>query len=554
MRKVLLITFNLFLCLELAAQPNYFSVANQKDFFSVTHKLIKAGSNKYLIAGAYGGTVIQYFPQVLCINNSGNVIFDKTPFNIMYNHNQVTDIIATSDSNFLCVGHSDGCDIAGGEMYAEKIDSNGNTIWSKTYLEQAYYYSKQFVLELSNGNIAFQYNKKILFLNSIGDTLNSVIIANDSVRSFQLTPDNYLLIGYYNKIERRNSSGSLITSRNLINGATNIIVKSSNEYVFNSGTILYRTDSLFSAIDSANLISVLNSILDIQPDSAGYQLLSNQKVIKVDSLFNPGSLTLVIDSVLKIQTLLVDANKLILAGEELTGNGLGSVEQHTIVKSYDLNYQSVVETQDVGVINISTDSMNMYPFDGITSNFKFNIYTTVKNYGIDTLHDVAVNFYVYPAVANCNILEVSAFSHQVNIAPQDTIQIYMGAFEIPFYHPTLNLCVWSSSPNNQLDIDHSNDEYCKVFPVTYIISIEENNPLSEIQLSPNPAIENLQINIPKLITPINISLTDISGKEIMKKVIDQANTSLLLAEINPGMYFLKFNFANQQVVKKIIKQ
>ena len=75
-----------------------------------------------------------------------------------------------------------------------------------------------------------------------------------------------------------------------------------------------------------------------------------------------------------------------------------------------------------------------------------------------------------------------------------------------------------------------------------------------MQISPNPTTNNLQIAIPNLISPINIYLTDLSGKEIKRDVIDKTNTSLSLAEINPGMYFLKFNFGNQTVVKKIIKQ
>ena len=109
------------------------------------------------------------------------------------------------------------------------------------------------------------------------------------------------------------------------------------------------------------------------------------------------------------------------------------------------------------------------------------------------------------------------------------------------------------SPNKHIDIDHANDKSCKAFYPTYV-SIEENNPLTNLQIAPNPTTSFIQITIPELKSPITILITDISGKEIKRDVIDKTTSSLSLSEINPGMYFLKFNFANQSVVKKIIKQ
>lgn len=53
---------------------------------------------------------------------------------------------------------------------------------------------------------------------------------------------------------------------------------------------------------------------------------------------------------------------------------------------------------------------------------------------------------------------------------------------------------------------------------------------------------------------MNISLTTISGKEIKKEIVDKANYFLSLSELNPGMYFLKFNSGEMSVVRKIMKQ
>ena len=554
MKNILLFLISLIFFLKSSAQPNYFSVANQKGFSSVTYKIINPYPHRYFTVGAYGGTILKEKALVSCFNDSGEVVFEKELFNFLPdNYYYGTDIIKTSDNNLLCAGYSFGCDAAAGAVHGEKFDSSGTTLFSKTYEDYSPLYWQCYITELPSHGLAICYGNKILFTDSIGDSLSLVTLTNDSVYSFVSTPDDYLLIGYKNLIEKRNLNGTIASTGVFSNHVKNITIKSSDEYVFTSSATIYRTDSMFNIIDSMDLQSQLPDILDISEDSSGYLILGSQKVIEVDSSFNPVSGVLNIDSTLAIKSLLVEGSKLILAGEEKTGPFDRGT--HPVVKSYDLNYQTLVETQDAGVMDISSDTMLWSPFGGLGPTLQFNLYATVKNFGLDTMHSVAANFYMYPTVANCNILEASGFVNGVSIAPQDTIRIYIGSFYIPFIAngQTLNFCVWSSAPDNHIDINHSNDMFCKALNVTHV-GVDENSLISNLQISPNPTISSIRINIPELKYPVNISLTDISGKEIIKEIIDKTNTDLSLINLNPGMYFLRFNFANQSVVKKIIKQ
>ena len=59
MKNILLFLISLIFFLKSSAQPNYFSVANQKGFSSVTYKIINPYPHRYFTVGAYGGTILK---------------------------------------------------------------------------------------------------------------------------------------------------------------------------------------------------------------------------------------------------------------------------------------------------------------------------------------------------------------------------------------------------------------------------------------------------------------------------------------------------------------
>lgn len=93
------------------------------------------------------------------------------------------------------------------------------------------------------------------------------------------------------------------------------------------------------------------------------------------------------------------------------------------------------------------------------------------------------------------------------------------------------------------------------------ISSDINNPESDeykLMLSPNPASEILIISyVLKETTTINISLTDLSGKEIFKiskgkQNSGKYNLELKTSEIAKGIYFVNFENEKNTLIKKLI--
>ncbi len=93
------------------------------------------------------------------------------------------------------------------------------------------------------------------------------------------------------------------------------------------------------------------------------------------------------------------------------------------------------------------------------------------------------------------------------------------------------------------------------------ISSDINNPESDeykLMLSPNPASEILTISyVLKETTTINIYLTDLSGKEILKiskgkQNSGKYNLELKTSEIAKGIYFVNFDSEKNTLIKKLI--
>ncbi len=563
MKIFLLCLINLILFLKSTAQPNYFSVANQQGFYSITNKVIQATSEKYLTIGNYynfnsvGIGPFATYPHIGCIDDNNNIVWNISPA-FSYEHSDVSDIIKTADGKFVYIDHSELCDVGGvGIIMMEKIDSMGNNIWSKSYQYISFYNSNQHLIELPNGDLLFTLDNKVIFTNNFGDSLTSLTLSAGEINSASITPDNYLLFGCDSGFVKTDLAGiTVLTGFQNIN-IKNLIVKTDNQYIFSSSDIFYRTDSLFSTLDSIQLSNWYDNITAICPFGNNFLVMAHSPgpgtydIVFLDGNFFQIPTVWINSPDWIINSIIPSDSGFVIAGDEKTYEG-----QHCFVKSYGSNFQTSAEKFDAGVVDVKVDSMIAHSI-GIQNiyNITFNAYATIKNFGPDTIHDFAANIYIYQFFTICIPYAITKSVHNINLAPQDTMSIYMGTFSYQFpLTPTqpYNLCLFSSSPNNHIDSNHSNDKFCKAIPVTYV-GIEENNMLNDLQISPNPTLSSIRINIPELKSPVNISLSDISGKEINKGIIDKTISDLSLINLTPGMYFLKFNFANQSVVKKIIK-
>lgn len=86
--------------------------------------------------------------------------------------------------------------------------------------------------------------------------------------------------------------------------------------------------------------------------------------------------------------------------------------------------------------------------------------------------------------------------------------------------------------------------YVRVGP----IGINENNLAALIQLFPVPAGDLLSIQSPEQMIELRIS--DISGKEVMKQTVNDSNVQLTISHLNQGIYLLYIETIHGKAIKK----
>jgi len=94
------------------------------------------------------------------------------------------------------------------------------------------------------------------------------------------------------------------------------------------------------------------------------------------------------------------------------------------------------------------------------------------------------------------------------------------------------------------------DVYVSKDSITSIVNYQENQPT--IDLFPNPASDKISFQISEPYKQCNITITDILGKEVQKRILIYPEKDIALNEINSGIYFIKVEVNNKTVIKKIV--
>lgn len=118
--------------------------------------------NGLIVAGYTEGGAITNYPRanawIYKVNSAGTVVWSNHlggDNNNTTSYDDLDDVIATSDGNFIAVGYTDGGsytgDLGGYDITAHKFDSNGNILWTRVIGTNLYEWG-QCIIEASDGN------------------------------------------------------------------------------------------------------------------------------------------------------------------------------------------------------------------------------------------------------------------------------------------------------------------------------------------------------------------------------------------------------------------
>lgn len=102
-------------------------------------------------------------------------------------------------------------------------------------------------------------------------------------------------------------------------------------------------------------------------------------------------------------------------------------------------------------------------------------------------------------------------------------------------------------------VDNSGLGYVTFMPIDIISAIDERQAVSNVNLYPNPAVENFIFDASSMKIDLEVTIFDITGKEIKNFVVNAAQKQKVEVEsLNPGIYFISWIENNHLFNKKMI--
>lgn len=117
----------------------------------------------------------------------------------------------------------------------------------------------------------------------------------------------------------------------------------------------------------------------------------------------------------------------------------------------------------------------------------------LKNTGVDTLHSVhvlAARFSLSDP-GYCPLKQyINKRFEQLDLAPGADTLLYLGFFGWGYAETVMpwDICIWTTAPNDQIDINHDNDYVCGEFN---LVSATHEQKTAAVELFPNPAQDAL---------------------------------------------------------------
>jgi hypothetical protein len=169
-----------------------------------------------------------------------------------------------------------------------------------------------------------------------------------------------------------------------------------------------------------------------------------------------------------------------------------------------------------------------------------NLKVTITNNGAVPLDEVTV---YTRGDFNCPTYCATFFGfHQtftnLNLAAGSAITVSLGDIEFPGQAPTnlYDLCLWTGQANNEIDILHSNDQFCSAIQTVNTEKIAAVQPLT---IFPNPVANDLHFTLPQAEHPATVQIFDAAGQMVKNEQNLVAPFSLNLATLTEGFYILK---------------
>lgn len=553
---IFLIIFFLTVCFQfsVAQSSGLFERKIESDeYHSNIYKIISADSGSWIINGYIG---ICEYGFVSRIDSNGSILWQTWV-------GRYSDLSFTKDGNFLTVGCNLFQDDVVGEseesIHINKYNTEGDLIFEAFDTTDLLWDCNLKIAELTSGLIYVSNQSDLRLYSETGDSLWVGQFNFGEFNVIHANNNNQLLAGTDNNLILIDSVGNVILSIPF-NAVSQIEAFTDSNYLVVSNTNIIILSKNLGIETTLNLSNTFQFISDVS-------VSDNVLFVLGQDNNSPGTLLNIYD---KQSSLLLNSKKVGQGSIEpnsiasTTENiAIGGIDKfaaagHGFVKTFDYNLNTYESIYDLEISNLKMDSFDKelemlvpgYDFIGdVDSVFDYTYYLSfeVNNVG----NNMVDSFYIQSGrIAGINCSNYNIREKVIDtIMPGETILVNTSFSQRINGHYN-SICLDVISPNDEFDIDKSNNRSCK----DLITRINESKEIYGIELFPNPFNDYLILNNQSGKSLEQLSIFDLSGNMVMDmNVVNEGQNKIQTSNLSSGVYFLKVSSGNQNFVEKLIK-
>jgi len=533
-----------------------------EDYDQTSKELVCVGDFSYLVKfqKSYG-----FFSKCALykIDTLGNIMWNVPIAPVFAEFIAVQEMIPSETNGVYVMGFGmTTCDV--GQhcfWFIQKFDANGALEWTNIWKE----FSCSFTSQLTGLSLTTNNELLVNYLDSASVSkvykIDSSGFITDSVQT-NITPLNgfcdltgYDFITYQgDSLYAFDTSGNIAATIGFTNEIQNISSVTDSLYVLTTDSIFIFDNNLnglqgsgvtgysqFSHLKSAN-----NKIHFVSSGISGLTLLELNNQLQLQ---NTTSIPVASNSVTHMDY--SDSHFSVAHDFPLTLH-------HTLrYTDYSINstQSAPVYNSDIGVSDLDI-TQTLVQLVSPPGAYLIEIWATAKiiNYGANLLNTCRINHRISP----WGICSEAFFTNEytnLNLSPNDSIWINLGKIHSNIYSfldtVDVNICVYTSHPNQVTDTIVPNDQFCKYLFLGYV-GIKENE-MQNISISPNPVKDVFHIENPELLN-LSISVYNNLGQLVFVDSGDRGKFTVDLSNQSNGMHLVRLVSRDGEITRKIIKQ
>ena len=559
----------LLVVLTSVASAQNLNVARHRNL-DVPTNIVSINSKSYF--GEMIGTCCQDSLNIVGVSNSLQTFFKTKLVFFGSSWNTPKKIITTRDKGVLLFGRLNAaCDIMTFKDFIAKTDTLGTVAFQTTLSPQSFSINNllcditecndsSFIAIQKSGSSLAHFSKAGLFNGFTNTTFGGM----NAIAT--LTSGNLIIngrIGGVLKNVETTLNNVIVNQQNTSNILTKIVQSPLGD--------IYGLDSTGVLIQhNASLTALNNSTVGL-----GANAKIRDFVIKNDSIYCAGTTSpsntafySVLNSTLGVLYVSQSSYKNVYPNGITVNNKnkVNIVTYGTSTKNIPMSFSSIYQMAksgafqskyDIGVIGFSAITSTNYN-GGAQPVIKFDLNVTVQNFGLDTVRSFYLNH--FSIATFCAYVFHKYYS--VMIPPNGVISVPTGTFYTrdlsvasgvtPNIIYKNELCINTSVPNFENDIEINNDAFCDSVEVAPVGIYENIISKNNFKIFPNPFGNFLSIESDLVIEKIIIFNS--LGEKLFEEIVKQKSFKLNDWKLNSGIYFVRIETENGSVVRKIVRE